>query len=206
MHPLSSFPLFLAVLPIYLIECHLGKRNLSCKWNFTLCFPPSTPPYHPGHSRLWWKPVVHVVGYRIHSDRWHTFFSFFTIICWFSKLEKKIQVTPTCIDLHLKYVAPNCSNAGRSVSTWFLISPNDDFSGSSLSLSSVRLFATPWTVAYQAPPSMGFSRQESWSGLPFPSPGDLPNPGIEPRSPTVQADALTSEPPGKPMMMVGLRI
>ena len=110
MHPLSSFPLFLAVLPIYLIECHLGKRNLSCKWNFTLCFPPSTPPYHPGHSRLWWKPVVHVVGYRIHSDRWHTFFSFFTIICWFSKLEKKIQVTPTCIDLHLKYVAPNCSN------------------------------------------------------------------------------------------------
>ena len=47
------------------------------------------------------------------------------------------------------------------------------------SLSRVRLFATPWTVAYQAPPSMGFSRQECWSGLPFPSPGDLPNPGIE---------------------------
>ena len=52
-------------------------------------------------------------------------------------------------------------------------------------LSSVRLFATPWTVAYQAPPSMGFSRQEFWSGLPFPSPGDLPDPGIEPRSPTL---------------------
>ena len=65
-------------------------------------------------------------------------------------------------------------------------------------LSRVRLFATPWTVAYQAPPSMGFSRQEYWSGLPFPSPGDLPNPGIEPGSPTFQADALTSEPPGKP--------
>ena len=65
------------------------------------------------------------------------------------------------------------------------------------SLSSVRLFATPWTAAYQAPPSMGFSRQEYWSGLPFPSPGDLPNPGIEPRSPTLQAVALTSEPPGK---------
>ena len=62
-----------------------------------------------------------------------------------------------------------------------------------------RLFATPWTVAYQAPLSMGFSRQEYWSGLPFPSPGDLPNPGIEPWSPTLQADALTSEPPGKPM-------
>ena len=66
------------------------------------------------------------------------------------------------------------------------------------SLSRVQLFATPWTVAHQAPPSMGFSRQEYWSGLPFPSPGDLPNPGIEPRSPALQADALTSEPPGKP--------
>ena len=66
------------------------------------------------------------------------------------------------------------------------------------SLSRVQLFMTPWTVAYQAPPSMEFSRQEYWSGLPFPSPGDLPNPGIEPRSPAFQADALTFEPPGKP--------
>ena len=65
------------------------------------------------------------------------------------------------------------------------------------SFSRVRLFATPWTVANQAPPSMGFSRQEYWSGLPFPSPGDLPDPGIEPRSSTLQADALTSEPPGE---------
>ena len=67
------------------------------------------------------------------------------------------------------------------------------------SLSRAQLFATPWTVAYQAPPSMGFSRQEYWSGLSFPSPGGLPNPGIEPRSPALQADALPSEPPGKPM-------
>ena len=66
------------------------------------------------------------------------------------------------------------------------------------SLSRVRLFATPRTVAYQAPPSMGFSRQEYWSGVPFPSPGDLPNPGIKPGSPKFQANALTSEPPGKP--------
>ena len=66
------------------------------------------------------------------------------------------------------------------------------------SLSHVQLFATPWTVAYQAPPSMGFSRQECWSGLPFPSPGDLPDPGIEPGSHALQADALPSEPPGKP--------
>ena len=66
------------------------------------------------------------------------------------------------------------------------------------SLSRVRLFATPWTVAYQAPPSMGFSRQEYWSGLSFPSPGDLPNPGIKPGSPALEAEALTSESPGKP--------
>ena len=66
------------------------------------------------------------------------------------------------------------------------------------SLSRVQLFATPWTVVYQAPLSMGFSRQEYWSGLPFPSPGDLRNPGIEPGSPALEANALTSEPPGKP--------
>ena len=65
-------------------------------------------------------------------------------------------------------------------------------------LSRIRLFATPWTVAHQAPPSMGFSRQEYWSGLPFPSPGNLPDPEIGSRSPALQADALTSEPPGKP--------
>ena len=59
-------------------------------------------------------------------------------------------------------------------------------------LSHVRLFATPWTVAYQASPSMGFSRQEYWSGVPLPSPGDLPDPGIEPGSPALEADALTS--------------
>ena len=66
------------------------------------------------------------------------------------------------------------------------------------SLSCVRLFAIPWIIAYQAPQSMEFSRQEYWSGLPFPSPGDLPNPGIKPGSPALQADALPSEPPGKP--------
>ena len=65
------------------------------------------------------------------------------------------------------------------------------------SLSRVRLFVTPWTVARQAPLSMGFSRQEYWSGLPFPSPGDFPNPGTKPGSPALQADTLSSEPPGK---------
>jgi len=64
------------------------------------------------------------------------------------------------------------------------------------SLSHVWLFATSWTIACQAPPSMGFSRQDYWSVLPFPSPGDLPVPEVEPRSPELQADSLPSEPPG----------
>ena len=59
--------------------------------------------------------------------------------------------------------------------------------------------ATPWTVACQAPLSMGFPRQEHWSRLPFPSPGDLSDPGIEPKSPTWQVDSLPSEPPRKPL-------
>ena len=59
-------------------------------------------------------------------------------------------------------------------------------------LSRVGLFVSPWTVAHQTSPSMEFSRQEYWSGLPFPSPGDLPDPGIKPRSPALEADALPS--------------
>ena len=70
------------------------------------------------------------------------------------------------------------------------------------SFSRVRLFVTPWTVAYQAPQSMEFSRQEYWSGLLFPSPGDVPNPGIEPGSPALQADALPFEPPEKPTITI----
>ena len=65
-------------------------------------------------------------------------------------------------------------------------------------LNRVQLFATPWTVTCQAPLSMGFSRQEYWSGLPLPSPGDLPDPGIEWESPALEADSLLSGPPGKP--------
>ena len=66
------------------------------------------------------------------------------------------------------------------------------------SFSHVQLFATPWTVVHQAPPSMEFSRQEYWYGLSFPSPGDLPDPRIKLRSPTLWADCLLSEPPGNP--------
>ena len=65
-------------------------------------------------------------------------------------------------------------------------------------------FATPWSVVpLQAPLSMEFSRQEYWGGLPFPSPGDLPNPGVEPGSPALQAESLLSEPPGKPLVRIG---
>ena len=60
-------------------------------------------------------------------------------------------------------------------------------------------FVTPWTVAYQAPLSTGFPRQEYWSGLPFPSPGDLSDPGIEPMSPALAGGFFTTEPPGKPL-------
>ena len=67
------------------------------------------------------------------------------------------------------------------------------------SLNPVRPFATPWTVACQPPPSMGFCRQENWSGLPFPSPGDLPDPGTEPGPPALQAVSLPSELTGKPI-------
>ena len=65
------------------------------------------------------------------------------------------------------------------------------------SFSCVWLFVTPWTIAHQTPLSVEFSRQEYWSGLPFPSPEDLPHPGIEPRFPALQADYLPTEPPGK---------
>ena len=74
------------------------------------------------------------------------------------------------------------------------------------SLSHVQLFATPWTVAYQAPWSMGFSRQEYWSGLPFPSPGDLPNPGIKPGSSALQTDALLSEPNWNVAWNIGIKV
>ena len=67
-----------------------------------------------------------------------------------------------------------------------------------MSLSRVRLFVTPWTLVHQAPLSMGFPRQGYWNGWPFPTPGDLSNPGIEPWSLALQADSLPSEPPGKP--------
>ena len=69
-------------------------------------------------------------------------------------------------------------------------------------LSRVQLFVTPWTVAHQAPLSKGFSRQEHWSGLPFPPPGDLPDPGIEPESPALQVDSLLLSHQGSPSALI----
>ena len=85
-------------------------------------------------------------------------------------------------------------SSNSHIGTWPLEKP---WRSEVMSLSRAQLFVIPWTVASQAPPSIGFSRQEYWSGLLFPSPGDPPDPGIEPGSPTLQADSLTSEPPGK---------
>jgi len=97
-----------------------------------------------------------------------------------------------------------CAIAFSPIISRFIISMdscmNDLYSFSHL-LSHVQLFVTPWTAAYQAPLSLGFSKQEHWSGLPFPSPGDLCNPGIKPRSPALQADSFPSEPSGKPSVV-----
>ena len=69
------------------------------------------------------------------------------------------------------------------------------------SLNCIWRFASPWTAALQAPLSMGFSRQEYWSGLPFPSPGGFPHPGIQPKSPALAGGFLTTKPPGKPIAL-----
>ena len=74
------------------------------------------------------------------------------------------------------------------------------------SFSQVRLFVIPWTIACQALMSMGFSRQECWSGLPFPSPGDLPAPGIEPTSPALQADSLLLSHQGSPYIKTSCNV
>ena len=87
--------------------------------------------------------------------------------------------------------ASGCQGIGASVS----ILP---MKGGGLLAKSCPTLMIPWTVAHQAPQSMGFSRQEYWSGLSFPSPGYLPDPGIEPESAALQADSLPSEPPWKP--------
>ena len=107
---------------------------------------------------------------------------------WLSKIWY-IHIIEYCL------VAPMVKNLPAMQETWVQSpgweNPLEKGKGIHSSIQACRI---PWTVAYQAPPSMGFSKQEYWSGLPFPSPGDLPNPGIEPRPSTLQADSLPSEP------------
>ena len=105
------------------------------------------------------------------------------------RFEKRIVVT-----MYSTVNVLNCTLKMMTMVTFICLTPRKNVK----SLSHALLFATPWTVAYQAPLSVRFSRQEDWSGLPFPSPGDPPNPETEPWSPALEADALTSEPPGKP--------
>ena len=88
------------------------------------------------------------------------------------------------------------SHPGSFPLSWNKLS-NYNYGGGGLVAMLCQILATPWTVACQVPLSVGFSRQEYWSGLPFPSPGDLPDPGIESRSPALQADSLPTELPGK---------
>ena len=118
-----------------------------------------------------WQYLDYMIGYvcHIHRTVHLKMVNFSGCKFYLNELENKIN----CV-IHVKLIAL------MWVSEW-------------KSLSRVWLFATQWTVACQAPLSMGFSRQEYWSGLPFPSPGDLPDPGIEPWSPALQADSLPTE-------------
>ena len=105
--------------------------------------------------------------------------------------ERKVLVIQSCLTL--------CDTMACSPSVDYSpgILTHQQSESASHSALHVQLFATPWTVAHQAPRSMQFSKQEYWSGLLFPSPGHLPDPGIEPGSPTLQADSLLSEPSEK---------
>ena len=129
-------------------------------------------------------PIIlyyHFTTIYLHHQTHHSYHQFFVLFCFlFVCFTKELSV------VLLSLIHPSRVTGLPVLSKIFIKWVK--------SLSRVRLFATPWTVAYQAPPSMGFSRQECWSGLPLPSPGDLPNPGIEPGSPTLQADPLPSEP------------
>ena len=103
----------------------------------------------------------------------------------------------------LKYLCSHLPNEASFPLLLFSPTPGAAPSDSEVA-QSCPLFVIPWTVIYQASLSMGFSRQEYWSGLPFPSSGDLPDLGIKPRSPALQADTLPSEPPGKPQTTTDL--
>ena len=129
-----------------------------------------------------WFPCLTVEPFLDSSNNLFRTLSYSVAYQW---LHSKGRVEDCFSSLYVLYFSIRCS--GRvCVCVW--------------ALSHVQLFVTPWTLAHQAPLSMEFSRQEYWSGLPFPSPGHLPNPGIKPGSPVLQADSLPSKPPGKPLL------
>ena len=131
---------------------------------------------------------------------WNLIFNFQFIYLW-----RLIQLEFTQKHFFFQNILIIVNRCGPKFSVclfdWFLVWQLVDVSSYSWSthekwscFSRFWLFATPWTIACQAPPCMGFSKQEHWSGLPFPSPVDLPDPGIKSGSPSVQADALPFEP------------
>ena len=120
--------------------------------------------------------------------------------CW-EKTRKALQCKQQNLCLRWYNEHPLCNKRGVFLSDWegYL---NQHGTGVKVKVLVTQLWPALWdprTVAHQAPLSMGFSRQEHWGGLQFPSPGDLPNPGIEAGSPILQADSLPSESPGKPL-------
>ena len=124
--------------------------------------------------------------------------------CLSVRLEsKRLQITNVREEVALVYCVcgdvNRCSSCGKQYRGFSEKLKIPHVCGVLSHFSCVQLLATPWTVAHQAPLSMGFPRQEYWSGLPFPSPGDLPEPGIKPVSPALTGGFFTTEPLGKPL-------
>ena len=154
----------------------VSKNLLACfkiasyhRWN-SLPSPPSA------HS----LKIISIVC----SASWYLFL----LVCYFSNPQKNAN----CGNRGLVCLIHHCNRFVEWSSAWHLKEKLK------VLVTQSSQTVNPRTTAHQAPLSMGFPRQEHWSGLPFPSPGNLPNPGIKPRSLTLHADSLLSEPPGKP--------
>ena len=166
--------------------------------------------------RMCWQPdkgLRHLPYFLCDADPYPSIRCFLGLVAggwWIHKSLWEYAGLRTCVLFLSQAVVPRTSANVRSGGLRLALSAKDKgwhtSSGISLttvavfvqSLSCVWLSANPWTVALQASPSVGFSRQEYWSGLPFPSPGDLSNPGVETESPALAGRFFTAEPPGKP--------
>ena len=144
---------------------------------------------HPlGHGLLCVTPTEQRVCKKDHvaSKSWNIYY----LTLYWKKKKEKEKTIPYLLSFKDEKIKPKETKDIRIIQLAF----GRKWSESESEVTQWVLFVTPWTVAYEAPPSMGFSRQGCWSGLPFPSPGDLPDWGIKPWSPALQADALPSEP------------